>query len=45
MASWFPLVLTRYAEEGISKIRSQKFMDAKTYKALVGYDASSMYLH
>ena len=38
------IVFCRYAEVGVSKIRSHRYQDANVCKAIHGYDANSLYL-
>ena len=38
------IVFCRYAEAGVSKIRSHWYQDAKVCEAIHGYDANSLYL-
>ena len=38
------IVFCRYAEAGVSQIRSQIYEDAKTCRAVLGLDANSLYL-
>ena len=39
------IVFCRYAEAGVSRIRSQSEADAKTCRAVLGLDANSLYLY
>ena len=38
------IVFCRYAEAGVSQIRSHIYEDAKTCRAVLGLDANSLYL-
>ena len=39
------IVFSRYAERGVSKIRSHIYEDAKKCESVVGFDANSLYLY
>ena len=39
------IVFCRYAEAGVSQIRSQIYEDSKTCRAVLGFDANSLYLY
>ena len=39
------IVFCRYAEAGVSQIRSHIYKDAKTCRAVLGFDANSLYLY
>ena len=39
------IVFCRYAEAGVSKIRSHRYQDAKVCKSFHGYDANTLYLY
>ena len=39
------IIFCRYAEVGVSQIRSHKYTDAKVCKSINGWDASSLYLY
>ena len=39
------IVFCRYAEKGVSKIRSKNYPDAKTCQSVIGFDGNCLYPH